>query len=551
MAPPPIIDLTPSSDVRFRDIVARDQYQVTTTGNLTRKIYHHITQSGAANVSAMEVVSAIGGSHNAQFDLLMSTSTTSLSLANITTANISTWSASSFLSLRGGTTFLRSANVEVGNMIASTISGTIPNLNIVGNDEAKLDNWIVKSFQKTLGATAGSGSDICSIQNTNGAFAAELNVIQSESSTVSISKCYKFSVRHNATANTWQRLVPLSSSSSTDWGVEIRVNNATTTLRLVRLSGSTTVNVECTLTMYQSRTDPVTMSASTTSNTGLTFATTLYETTLVSQVRGNVGIGTDTPSSLLTVNGPASVEFLDSANGIIGSTVSTVGRFLDTTVLPQGAYMSWNHSGGDGHTDFVCKRGGGLGGYAFWRSDGDNTALSVGKTNLALLTESGFELGSGQSFWASGAIIGSLMATGRDSNINAGVTISPTSLTKATYGTNWVTVATFSYTPKSTSSRLHILFDIDYVINNYGYDYIDSRMTIDGTRVVEKEQLWGDTSATGSGTRSNTIFPLCAAAPNTTLSSRTIRIELYMNGTDDTLALSSNNWTFELLERQI
>lgn len=546
--PPPIIDLTKSNDVRFRDIVVREQYQVATTGNLVRKIYHHVNENGTTNVSAVEVMS-VSGSNNAQFDLLMSTSTTPLSLSDITTANLSTWSANSVLSLRGGTTSIRSANLDVQNMTANTISGTIPNLTIVANGEARLDNWIVRSFQKTLGATAGNGSDICSIQNTNGAYAAELSVIQSESVSASVSKFYKFSVLHNATSNTWRRLVPLSSTSSTDWGVEIRVNNAVTTLRLVRLSGSTTANFECTLTMYQSRTDPVAISASATTNTGITFASTLYDTTLVNQTKGNVGIGTDNPTTLLTVNGPASVGSLVTTNDVVGSTVRTGGRFLDSTVLAQGAYMSWNHSGADGHTDFVCKRGSGTGGYVFWRSNGNGTAFSDGKTSLARLTASGIELGSGQAFWTSGSIVNSLVLTGRDSNINGGVTISPIVLDFATHNTTWMTVATISYTPKSTSSRLHMFFDTYYEITGNGGDNIKSRITLDGTQVNYKEQRFASGGA-GGGTRSNVIFPLFAASPNTTTSSRTIRIQVNMSDITDSLVFSEFDWTFELLERQ-
>jgi len=89
MPPPSIVDLAASSDVRFRDIVGRDHYQVATSGNLIQNIYHHVSGGGAANVSVMRVAS-MDSNNNAQMDMLMSTSTQPLSLTSITTANIST-----------------------------------------------------------------------------------------------------------------------------------------------------------------------------------------------------------------------------------------------------------------------------------------------------------------------------------------------------------------------------------------------------------------------------------------------------------------------------
>ena len=543
MAAALIVNLATSSDCRFRDIVGRDQYQVATTGNLTRKIYHHLS-GNEVNVSVVEAVSV--SNNNAQFDLLLSTSTAPLVLADITTNNLATWSANSILTLRQDTTTIRSANVAVGNLNASTISTNLPSFPIVG--EARLDNCIVRSFLKTLGATAGDASDICTLQNINEAYTVELNVTQSESS-ATVAKTYLFAVRSNATADAWQRLIPITSTLSTNWGVEIRVNTTTATLRLVRVSGSTTTNLECTLTVFQSQADPVVISASATANTGVTFASTLYENTLVTQVRGNVGIGTDNPTALLTVAGTASVNSLVATNGVVGSSVGALGQILDSTVLLQGAYMSWNHSGFDGHTDFVCKRGLGYGGFQFFLSNGHKTEFSDGKTLLATIDENGITMPQG-IYSAPGSIVGSLVLTNYNSALNGGVTISPTSLNRTTYNTTWQAVATFNYTPKSTSSRISIHFDIDYLVEGGNQDTLQSLVTLGGLQLAYKQQRFGTQAAVGTGTRSNVIFPISGTIANTVLTPHAIVIYVNMGSTDDTLLLSPNNWTFELLEIQ-
>ena len=504
--------------------------------------------AGVMYVPAAEVVSMDAG-NNAQFDLLLSTPAAPLTLANITAANIATWSSNnSILSLRQGTTTLRSANVVVGQLTANTITGNLASATIAPGGVAKLDNCIIRSFQKTLGATAGNASEICTISNTNEAFTSELHVVQSESAGASIAKMYSFTVRTNATANAWRRLVPLSSSSSTNWGVEIRVGTTTTTLRLVRQSGSTTTNLECTLTLYQSRADPVTISPSATSTTGITFASTLYENTLVTQVGGKVGIGTDNPTDPLTVMGRATVDSMVATHSLTGYSVGAPGRFEDTTPLVQGAYMSWNSLGGSGRTDFISKRGAAAGGFQFYLSSGSGTSFATGKTLLGNINASGISLAQG-TFAAPGSIVGGLFLSGRDADLRGGVTINPTFITRSGNGSNWVTVATINYTPKSTSSRLFMYFDIYYLIGGSGTDGISSGINVDGLTTYLIKSQWLDGGTGGTGTRSCTIFPISNVVKNTSLSTRSITIEVNMANTDDSLSLY-DDWHFELLERQ-
>jgi len=172
----------------------------------------------------------------------------------------------SILTLGRGNTIIRSAATDVGNLIANNITGNLLNFSTASDSLIRLN--------KTLGNSVGNSSTICTIQNVVGGYVVELDVVQSEVG-ATIDKKYQFSVRSNATGALFQRLVPVFSShvSNTDWAVEVRVQTNTTTLRLDRVAGSVTANLECVLTVQQSRTDPVTVSSSiTTANVSLSNA---------------------------------------------------------------------------------------------------------------------------------------------------------------------------------------------------------------------------------------------------------------------------------------
>jgi len=351
----------------------------------------------------------------------------------------------------------------------------------------------------------------------------------------------------------WHRLLPITSTSAQDIGVDINVNASTTTLRLVRLSGSVTSKIECVLTVYQPQSvSPVTISNATLTTTSAVVADPiLYESTRITQVEGRLGIGTSDPTSTLTVAGTTSATSFFTTNEIVGDNlgIQTQGSGLGNgTPLKKGAYMSWNHDG-TGRTEFVSKRGSGPGGFNFIISNGSGTDLSNGKQLVATLRSTGM---SCSRFSAPGAIVGSLFGTGMDATLAQGVTISPTLFTRATIGTAATKIATFSYSPKSTSSRLFVHFDIEFVTSGAATDRIQSFVEIDGVMLNVKMQDFGQLGpgGTGTGTRSGTIFPLSAIAANTTTSPRSISIWVYMDDFDDTIALNATSWQFEVLERQ-
>ena len=438
MPAPDIIDLDPASDTRFRDVYSRHHNRMMTrSGNLIRTVYHHV--SGAqANVSAAEVLS-LDASDNAQYDLILRNSTNPIVLDNLTSANVSTWSASSLLSLRQGTTSIRSANVAVNNLTLSS------------NAVAKLDNMSVRSFQRTLGAVAGDAIDICRITGSwNHAHTAELNIVLNSPTYATHTKTYKFNVSNNATSGNWHRLIPASwtcsdSTSMTHssfYAVEIKVEALVTTLRLVRTQAfpnNEQSTFECTLIVYQSRAYPVTVADSTFANTNIVLSTTNFGSTAITQVRGNVGIGTDAPTETLTVNGNALISgnirgnavtnsVVNGSNAIVTSngvwqylnnySVSTnltltqsnqpnitkVGTLQGVTVdgitnstnlyaaggagyiyngasLLQGSYIGWNTVGG-GVMEFINKYGTGSGGFNFYQSPGSGSATDISSSTL-------------------------------------------------------------------------------------------------------------------------------------------------------------------------
>lgn len=537
--PIPIQSLVASSDCLFRDVTSRHQDQVSTTGNLIQRTFHHVT-GGVANVSAVEVVS-LDDTNAAQIDFFLRTSTAPL--GTITTADIA--EPSSMLSIRPDITSIRSANLVVGNVTATNISvASLPT--VASGGVAKLDNVIIQSFRKTLGANPTATSTICTINNSKGAYGVELNVAQSES-TASVAKTYTFSIHDISLPPAL--LVPLSSSSSTDWGVQISIFDRQTFLRLVRLSGSTTTNFECSLTVFQSRSDPVTIVASSSETTSSSVTTTLYNNTVLTQVSGNVGIGTTTPTTALTVAGAASMASLVVSDDVLGNVVGATNRITNPSILGQGAYMAWSHQG-DGYTDFICKKGGGAGGYNFYNSSGNGSNFEVGKTLLATLDSQGITMSQG-TFSAPGSIVGSLFLTGKNAALNGGVTISPLSPSRSVNGTGNVTIATITYTPRSTSSVLSMNFDAGYAIGGHGTDVLRSRIHVDNSySAMLKHQYFAFSGGIGSGTRSNTILPISAVVKNQAIAVRTFEIQVNLADTDDQLFLSQDNWTFELLERQ-
>ena len=102
------------------------------------------------------------------------------------------------------------------------------------------------------------------------------------------------------------------------------------------------------------------------------------------------------------------------------------------------------------------------------------------------------------------------------------------------------TVATYTYTPKSNSSKIIVEYGNLYTItgdSSGGLDGFESRITIDGTMVAKRQQQFPNLA--GSGTRGSTLFPICGGIANSVLTPRVINITLTRNDGNDTVLFFS------------
>ena len=102
------------------------------------------------------------------------------------------------------------------------------------------------------------------------------------------------------------------------------------------------------------------------------------------------------------------------------------------------------------------------------------------------------------------------------------------------------TVATYTYTPKSTNSKIIVEYGNLYEItgdSGNGLDKFESRITIGGTMVAKRHQQFPN--AAGSGTRGSTLFPICGGITNTGLTPSVINITITRVNGDETVQFYS------------
>ncbi len=152
------------------------------------------------------------------------------------------------------------------------------------------------------------------------------------SSSYSQAKHYKLPIQYNQTSNTWTIAQPISDTGaygSNNIDLDIKVNNGTASLRLRRASGSTAGTAYVTIKQEGVGSDSFTASTSTSS---VSAPTSYYSSTALTQVGGNVGIGTTNPGAKLDVAG----GFLALDNGDYAATRGIRFRNTADTTTPNG-----------------------------------------------------------------------------------------------------------------------------------------------------------------------------------------------------------------------
>ena len=264
----------------------------------------------------------------------------------------------------GGTQVLSSTTLASAVTASSLTSvGTLNDLSVSTAGTGTLGGTVIRSFQKALGGSLAGGqvSEICTITGSRLTFSGHLYVVNAGESGDKTSKVYTLTVSADSstggtTSGVWQRLMPVTNVGSaqiTETGkpttdnvaVAINVNTLSDgecKLRLVRKPSTTgfSSTIECVLVLQQSRGKPITITDSSVTATNQTLATNFFRSTLLTQAFGSVGIGTDSPTDLLTVAGTANVQSL-----IVGCTLTTTdAKTGNATHFTQAGYGTLNFS---------------------------------------------------------------------------------------------------------------------------------------------------------------------------------------------------------------
>lgn len=100
-------------------------------------------------------------------------------------------------------------------------------------------------------------------------------------------------------------------------------------------------------------------------------------------------------------------------------------------------------------------------------------------------------------------------------------------------------VASYSYTPVSTNSRIIIEYQSNYIITGFNDDLFQSNIIMDGTTTIAKREQYFNNNL-GGGCRSGTLFPISGSITNNQNTvARSIVIRLIVNS--DSVDFSNRN----------
>ncbi len=199
-------------------------------------------------------------------------------------------------------------------------------LDVVG--DLRLTNFRTRTMNRALPTTVDDAVDIGNFTFTNGAGALWISV-SVPSTAFSVSKEYLLPVQYDQTAGAWTIANPISSTgkySLNDFELDIKVSASITSLRLRRTEGSTAGTAYIVIKQEGVNTNSFTSS---TDSGSVSAPSSFFEGAVLTQVDGNVGIGTDSPGAKLHT---------EIGNGEGGAS-RLIAKFFNTASTVGGLYI--------------------------------------------------------------------------------------------------------------------------------------------------------------------------------------------------------------------